>query len=314
MVHYRTIWRGYDSIREVGGWVSLVFAGIGLYRFCKYRLGFSSQNMTTLKRLRMRFEVAADTIHPEWRQLLSIIGEPTSCVYTGHPCDWVVGRDHSPIPLGETYAQWTKDFQFEHLSESIIDEQAWGSTDPRTKYRTDQYTLPRHFPCEKCGSLQSNDPSRNECHCFPTLFGGIARKPCPVQVFRTENGRNNGLIACCPFERGAAISEFIGIITSGIRDLDVMQATGGGGMYQIWQGRRGNCTRFVNHSCQPNSQYERFSWLGVQRIVLVSKGIAMGEEITVDYSNDYWNHLDKECLCGESCCRFNKKGATGSFS
>lgn len=93
-----------------------------------------------------------------------------------------------------------------------------------------------------------------------------------------------------------------------------MQATGGGGMYQIWQGRRGNCTRFVNHSCQPNSQYERFSWLGVQRIVLVSKGIAMGEEITVDYSNDYWNHLDKECLCGESCCRFNKKDATASFS
>jgi SET domain-containing protein len=86
-----------------------------------------------------------------------------------------------------------------------------------------------------------------------------------------------------------------------------MQTSGPAGQYQIWQGRQGNYTRFVNHSCQPNSQYENFSWLGVQRIVLVSKGISMGAEITVDYSNDYWDHLDKECLCGESRCRFKRK-------
>ena len=51
---------------------------------------------------------------------------------------------------------------------------------------------------------------------------------------------------------------------------------------------KGNVTRFVNHSCQPNSQFERFVWVGAQRIVLVSKSIEAGEEITVDYSDNYW--------------------------
>jgi hypothetical protein len=79
----RAIWRGYNSIQQEGGWVSLVFASMGIYRFCKYRQDFTPQNMATLKRMRPRFEVAADTIHPEWRQLLSIIGEETSCMYLG---------------------------------------------------------------------------------------------------------------------------------------------------------------------------------------------------------------------------------------
>jgi hypothetical protein len=110
----------------------------------------------------------------------------------------------------------------------------------------------------------------------------------PVQVYRTPNGRNNGLIACLPFERGAAIGEFVGQITSGLSNLDVMVGQTESASYQIWQGRQGNYTRFVNHSCQPNSQYERFMWAGTQRIVLVSKGLEAGDEITVDYSDTYW--------------------------
>ncbi|KEF61140.1 uncharacterized protein A1O9_02705, partial [Exophiala aquamarina CBS 119918] len=236
------IWRGYDTIREAGGWVALAFAGMGLYRFCKYRLGFCTKNMTALRRLRSRFEVAADTIHPSWRQLLSVVGEQSTCVYSGHPCDWV----------------WIPDFRFQHLEESIVDEHVWGATDPRTETQKDQYRLPGQFPCQK------------------------------------------------PFDRGVAIAEFVGTVTKNISDLDVMQTAGPGGEYQIWQGRQGNYTRFVNHSCQPNSQYERFFWLGSLRIVLVSKGISAGEEITVDYSNEYWKYLEKVCLCGESCCRFRR--------
>ncbi len=194
----RAIWRGYEIIRDAGGWPCLVFAGMGLYRFCKYKLGFTPTNMTALKRLRIRFEVAADTIHPEWRQLLSVIGEPTTRVYKGHPCDWVVSRNGPPVPLADTYSQWTSDFSFEHLQECVIDEQAWGPMDPRAEnnHNTHQ-TLPRRLLCERCGSPQSNDPGINECNCFPGMFGSGPRKPYPVQVFRTENGRNNGLLACC---------------------------------------------------------------------------------------------------------------------
>ncbi len=103
----------------------------------------------------------------------------------------------------------------------------------------------------------------------------------------------------------------MGLVTRGLQDLDVMQGDTDERSYQIWQGRQGNHTRFVNHSCNPNSQFERFTWLGTQRIVLVSKGIEAGHEITVDYSERYWTNLDKVCLCGENCCRYNRRRVLG---
>lgn len=66
----------------------------------------------------------------------------------------------------------------------------------------------------------------------------------------------------------------------------------------------GNYLRFVNHSCKPNCRFQKFSWLGLERILLVSCGVETDNEITVDYSDDYWNGLDKVCLCGNSCCRY----------
>lgn len=89
-----------------------------------------------------------------------------------------------------------------------------------------------------------------------------------------------------------------------------MENTVDGVSYQIWQGHHCNHTRFVNHSCVPNSQWEKFVWLGLERTVLVSKGVSAGSEITVDYSDRYWQDLDKVCLCGEQSCRFRKRVQT----
>ncbi|TKA78210.1 hypothetical protein B0A55_03769 [Friedmanniomyces simplex] len=266
------IWRGYHDIKMSGGWAALVFAGMGLYRFCKYRSSFADTTFKTLKILEHRFEVAADTLHPRWRQLLGILGGPTERKYVGHPHDWVVaGPANEALPLPETYHQWDKDFSYTHLDDANIDVEVWGTSDPRTV----------------------SSPTSDGV-CFPNLYGSVKASAAPVQVFRTPNGKNNGLIACCAFERGAAIGEFVGQITSGLANLDVMVGQTDSTTYQIWQGRQGNHTRFVNHSCHPNSEYERFVWLGTQRIVLVSKGIQAGEEITVDYSDVYWQDLDKQ--------------------
>lgn len=125
-----------------------------------------------------------------------------------------------------------------------------------------------------------------------------------------------------------AIGEFVGLITNGIKGLDVMVGGHPEQSYQIFQGRMGkwdnngpnglttegsdcrqyfytgNFTRFINHSCYPNSQFQRFYWRGIERIIVVSRGVASGSEITVDYSDYYWKQLNKACLCGEPCCRF----------
>ncbi|KAK4638537.1 SET domain-containing protein [Fulvia fulva] len=296
------IWRGYHDIQNTGGWAALVFAGMGLYRFCKYRVSFTEETFQTLRSLRHRFEVAADTLHPRWRSLLAIVGATTERKYTGHQHDWVVNSpNNEAVPLATTYHRWDKNFSYIHLDESAIDEDAWGLFDPRTVVPA---TDPASQTCQTCGEQQSDDPRTNHCSCFPNLYGSAKAGFIPVQVYRTPNGKNNGLLACSAFERGAAVGEFIGEITAGLTNMDVMVGQTERAAYQIWQGKQGNHTRFVNHSCQPNSQFERFVWLGTQRVVLVSKGIEAGEEVTVDYSDTYWKNLDKACLCGHPKCRF----------
>jgi len=276
---------------------------MGIYRFCKYRNCFTETAMQDLQRLQSRFEVAADTLHPKWRQLLTVVGETSERKYPGHPHDWAVSQTNSPISLRQTYLRWNPQFEFEHLDQSIIDGDSWDDVDPRGTLTAQSDSV---FMCSRCNEIQSDQPEVNVCHCFPNLYGGISVAS-PTQVYRTPNGRNNGLIACLPFERGQAIGEFVGLITKNLRNTDVMQGQTDIGSYQIWQGQAGNHTKFVNHSCVPNSQFERFNWLGTQRIVLVSKGVEADDEITVDYSDDYWRHLDKTCLCGHPTCRYRNR-------
>ncbi|KAL8956422.1 MAG: hypothetical protein Q9193_006062, partial [Seirophora villosa] len=285
------VWRGYREIKDVGGWVTLAFAGAGLYRYCKYRIGFDQRSMSQFRRLRKRFEVAAGTLHPEWPKLLSVIGVSVDHQYHGHPHDWVVQDEGDPIPLAATYEHQPGPFIYRQITEPVIDEDAWQDMDPR------QISHRGPYICAVCGRVQSDEPATNQCSCFSDLYGDKTR-PRAVQVFRTKDGRNNGVVACCPFERGTAVGEFIGRITSGLSGIDVMEGRVGENTYQIWQGREGNFTRFINHSCAPNCQFQKFVWLGVERVILVSRGIDAEREITVDYGDRYWEKLEKRCLCG----------------
>lgn len=298
------VWKGYREIKDAAGWSALIFASAGIYRFCKYRLGFDHASITKLQNLRTRAEVAVDTLQPQWRQLLALVGQSTDTKWLGHPHDWTVSlrADEEPLPLPITYRQWDLNFSFENMQNCRIDIDTWHGQDPR------KFEDGPEYYCKSCTLRQSYLPSENQCECFPDLYGTKPQGPCPVQIFQTPNGKNNGLIACCSFNQGAAVGEFVGLITKGLADVDVMQSQAGDNEpYQIWQGRCGNFTRFMNHSCAPNCQFQTFSWMGIQRIVVVSKGIAAGQELTVDYSSRYWDNLDKICLCGEPCCRYKDR-------
>ena len=148
--------------------------------------------MAKLSNLGPRFEVVADTLHPQWHDLLEFVEVATERKYTGHPHDWVVHkRRGDPLPLASTYHQWDPNFAYEHICESITDKSMWGDCDPRRVGWGPTYT------CKVCEKIQSTSPEDNQCQCFPDLYGANARLSYPVQVFRTDNGRNNGLVACC---------------------------------------------------------------------------------------------------------------------
>lgn len=160
------IWKGYKEVKDAAGWVALVFTGMGIYRFCKYRVDFDKDAMRRLQNLRKRLEVGADTLHPNWRQILSVIGLSGTPVYTGHPHDWVVyddGRD--PVSLRSTYLEQDAYFDFEQIDESVIDERVWGCEDPRWIPQPPS-TIVRaqgSYNCAVCGEQQSEDPRLNVC-------------------------------------------------------------------------------------------------------------------------------------------------------
>ncbi|KAJ8273493.1 hypothetical protein GJAV_G00102200 [Gymnothorax javanicus] len=69
--------------------------------------------------------------------------------------------------------------------------------------------------------------------------------------------------------------------------------------------RMGNEARFINHSCQPNCEMQKWSVNGVYRIGLFAlKDISSGTELSYDYNFHSFNMEEQQvCKCGSERCR-----------
>ncbi|KAH8272251.1 hypothetical protein KR018_006672, partial [Drosophila ironensis] len=69
--------------------------------------------------------------------------------------------------------------------------------------------------------------------------------------------------------------------------------------------RMGSDCRFVNHSCEPNCEMQKWSVNGLSRMVLFAKRpIAQGEELTYDYNFSLFNPSEGQpCRCRMPQCR-----------
>ena len=186
------MWRGYKEVKDSGGWASLIFAGSGVYRFCKYRIGFENGLTTRLRHIAPSLEVAADTLHPGWRDLLRIIDQSGPRRYTGHPHEWVTVDTGPALPLQETYSHLPlpNGFNYQFVEDCVIDQEVFRVEDPRREPGVDPDL------CQICKEKQSDNATSNYCSCFPNLFGCV-RCPSPVQIFHTASGKNNGVVARC---------------------------------------------------------------------------------------------------------------------
>ncbi|CAI9716650.1 histone-lysine N-methyltransferase SETD2-like isoform X3 [Octopus vulgaris] len=65
---------------------------------------------------------------------------------------------------------------------------------------------------------------------------------------------------------------------------------------------RGNKSRFINHSCDPNCETQKWTVNGMLRIGFFTKTfISAGQEMTFDYQ--FESKQAQKCHCGSSCCR-----------
>ena len=74
---------------------------------------------------------------------------------------------------------------------------------------------------------------------------------------------------------------------------------------------KGNLARFMNHSCDPNCETQKWHVLGETCIGLFAKrDIEIDEELTFDYGFDTFKTPLTKCLCGSANCKGIQKYLT----
>uniref|UniRef100_A0A7E4W1T3 AWS domain-containing protein n=1 Tax=Panagrellus redivivus TaxID=6233 RepID=A0A7E4W1T3_PANRE len=74
--------------------------------------------------------------------------------------------------------------------------------------------------------------------------------------------------------------------------------------YVVDASRKGNLSRFMNHSCSPTCTMSRWMVNGIPRIgIFAISDISRGVELTYDYGMHVYSEERVECLCGSDSCK-----------
>ena len=216
-----------------------------------------------------------------------------------HPHHTVITRDNGlKEPFYNGHLQ-------EHIDQSIYDPKNFNHRhqyDPTAKsFHTSQHG------CYLCGNNSS-------CGCVLQSRAGDM-----VELTEYE-GKGTGIRTLAAFDRGDILDVFVGELTHNLQDhvypltqsVDRQTPCGNNILCYIAPHRYGNWTRFINHSCQPSTQFVvRTIGDRVVTTVEAMRRISAFEELTIDYGGDYWTCPGKSCSCGHWNCRSKTKQTEG---
>lgn len=139
-----------------------------------------------------------------------------------------------------------------------------------------------------------------------------ARNGKPYRVARSDTGL--GLFATEPIKKRTLIIEYRGRRISNKRAAELEWIRSNKYLFELnsrWtiDGKaRSNTARYVNHACKPNAEAELIRGRMMFRAI---KNIAAGEEITIDYGEEYVELFFAKhgCLCATCRKKAKKKGA-----
>lgn len=178
---------------------------------------------------------------------------------------------------------------------------------------------------ETCDDSCVNRASFMECpeHAWVGQMSNDQRKSCTnqrfaskayakVEAFLTEN-KGWGLKAAENIACGEFIIEYVGQVLDLNEVIERMRKEGDrrhhyfmalGSNCYIDASRKGNLSRFINHSCKPNAVTQTWIVNGEPRIgVFAIYEIPKGFEITFDYQFETLGKERQQCFCGEDDCR-----------
>lgn len=152
------------------------------------------------------------------------------------------------------------------------------------------------------------DPDK--CLCKNMCTNVQIQKLASLQLERfTTEGKGVGVRTKDLVKKGVCIVEYVGEVITKEEYLRRLSTIYKGsphfygmhlhGKYVIDSHRMGNISRFINSSCDPNCEIQRWFVKGEPRIaIFAKKNINVGEELTIKY-NASTKH---ECLCGAREC------------
>ena len=123
-------------------------------------------------------------------------------------------------------------------------------------------------------------------------------------VRKSGSGKGHGLFALKPIKKGNFILEYIGkkIPTTLADTLKTRYLFEIDEQWTIDGSERSNAARYINHSCDPNCEV----YIEKGRIMIYAiKNIAIGEELSYDYGDEYFDEFLRPvgCRCGSLKCR-----------
>eukprot|EP01134_Creolimax_fragrantissima_P000207 CFRG0207T1 len=136
-----------------------------------------------------------------------------------------------------------------------------------------------------------------------------------TKVFRTTNGKSWGLAAKEDMKAGRLLIEYVGEVidtTMVQKRLAHSKEAGAENFYLLGMDNglyidaefKGNHARFINHSCDPNCETQKWRVNGEVRIgVFTIKDVTADTELTFNYQFDtLGSEANKVCKCGSSNC------------
>lgn len=206
---------------------------------------------------------------------------------------------------------------FEYISENEYRGQADG-------YAQDQQSLPCQCT-DRCDEDCINRQLNFECDAGACPFGADYEKQChnrrfqrcdyaPLQIFAAD-GKGYGLRATQSLPAHEFVIEYIGEVLSqqafikrtrqyeresikhfyfmALKQDQMIDAT-----------KRGGLARFMNHSCDPNCELQKWNVGCKLRMGLfTTRQIAEGEELTFDYRFERFGAPAQPCFCGSVKCK-----------
>ncbi|XP_021715777.1 histone-lysine N-methyltransferase ASHH3-like isoform X2 [Chenopodium quinoa] len=182
--------------------------------------------------------------------------------------------------------------------------------------------------CTCSSSTGSNASCGRDCHCGMLLSTCSSNCKCgddcvnkpfqqrPVKKLKLVQTEKcgAGIVAVEDIKQGEFVIEYVGeVIDDKLCEerLWRMKSTGETNFYLCEINRdmvidateKGNKSRYINHSCCPNTEMQKWSIDGETRIgIFATRDIKKGEHLTYDYQFVQFG-ADQDCHCGADSCR-----------